>query len=73
VVSLIEENCREVRNDLVGLNIWWDLSILRDTLKGGGQKTKQKCINKGEVSCRFNEKTQKHIGTYQDIVSLKVG
>jgi hypothetical protein len=33
---LIEENCREVRSDLVGLNIWWNLSILRDTLKGGG-------------------------------------
>jgi hypothetical protein len=34
---LIEEKNREVRNDLVGLNIWWNLNILRDTLKGGGQ------------------------------------
>ena len=34
---MIEENCREVRNDLVGLNIWWNLNILRDTVKGGGQ------------------------------------
>ena len=32
---MIEENFREVKNDLIGLNIWWNLSILRDTLKGG--------------------------------------
>jgi len=30
----MEENCREARKYLVGLNIWWTLSILRDTLKG---------------------------------------
>jgi hypothetical protein len=44
---LIEENCREGRNDLVGLNIWWNLSILRDTLKGGGQITIAKYSKRG--------------------------
>jgi hypothetical protein len=34
---LIEENSGEVRNDLFGLNIWWNLNILREPLKGGGQ------------------------------------
>lgn len=26
----MEENSREVRNDLVALNTWWNLTILRD-------------------------------------------
>ena len=34
---MTEEKNREVRNDLFGLNIWWNLNILRDTLKGSGQ------------------------------------
>ena len=34
---MIEENSGEVRNDLFDLNIWWNLNILRDTLKGGGR------------------------------------
>jgi len=68
---LIEENCREVRNDLVGLNIWWNLNILRDTLKGGGQNTKQNAAIGGEVSCRFNygRLIPKSIYMYQDVVA----
>jgi hypothetical protein len=31
---LIEENGGEVCNDSLGRNIWWNLNILRDTLKG---------------------------------------
>ena len=31
------ENRREVRNDLFTLNIWWNLKILRGTLKGARQ------------------------------------
>lgn len=34
---MIEENSGEVRNDLIPLNIRWNLNILRDNLKGGGQ------------------------------------
>jgi hypothetical protein len=32
-VRLIEGNSREVGNDLVALNIWWNLHILRDALR----------------------------------------
>jgi hypothetical protein len=28
-----EENSRKVRIDSIGLNIWWNLNILRDALK----------------------------------------
>jgi len=34
---LIGENSREEQNDSFGLNIWWNLNILRDALKGSGQ------------------------------------
>ena len=30
---MIEENSREVKNDPVALNIWWNLHILRDALR----------------------------------------
>jgi hypothetical protein len=33
----MEENGREVRNDLFDLNIWWNLNILREPLRRGGQ------------------------------------
>jgi hypothetical protein len=31
------DNRREVKTDLFALKIWWNLNILRDTLKGGEQ------------------------------------
>ncbi len=30
---MIEENEREVRNELLALNIWWNLNILRDIVR----------------------------------------
>ena len=33
MVRLIEENDRKVGNDSFSLNIWWNLNILRDTLR----------------------------------------
>ena len=57
---MIEENCREVRNDLVGLNIWWNLSILRDTYEGRWTNHDSKIQQKGKaVSCRFHERLSK--------------
>ena len=37
MIRLIEENSSEGRNELFALNIWWNLNILRDTLRGSGQ------------------------------------
>ena len=34
---MIGEDSREVWIHLFGLNMWWNLNILRDTLKRGGQ------------------------------------
>ena len=68
---MIEENCREVRNDLVGLNIWWNLSILRDTYEGRWTNHDSKIQQKGKaVSCRFNDGSliPQSIYMYQAIV-----